>query len=160
MRAEIFWITNSLATMPRPRGNDWLEDEIIFYKNYGIDIIVSLLENHEIIELELENERIYCEKHNITFFSFPIADRNTPLYFENTLSFVKSLNDFITNGKRIAIHCRQGIGRASLIASCVLVLQNMTVETAFQQIEMARMCKVPDTQEQIDWVTKFLNKLI
>ena len=51
MRAEIFGITDSLATMPRLRGNDWLEDEIISYKNYGVEVIVSLLETDEIIEL-------------------------------------------------------------------------------------------------------------
>jgi protein-tyrosine phosphatase len=160
MRAEIFWINNSLAVMPRPRGNDWLEDEIISYKHFGVDVIVSLLENHETIELELESEQIFCEKHEIKFFSFPIADRDTPLYFENTHEFVKMLNDFIFDGKRIAIHCRQGIGRASLIASCVLVLQNMSAEDAFRQIEVSRTCKVPDTPEQIDWVKEFANKLL
>lgn len=160
MRAEIFWINDSLAVMPRPRGNDWLEDEIISYKHFGVDVIVSLLVNHETIELELESEQIFCEKHKIEFFSFPIADRDTPLYFENTIEFVKMLNDFIFDGKRIAIHCRQGIGRASLIASCVLVLQNMSAEDAFRQIEISRTCKVPDTPEQIDWVKAFANKLL
>ena len=67
MRAEIFWINEFIATMPRPRGNDWLEDEIISYKTFGVDVIVSLLETEEIIELELEKERILCEKYEIEF---------------------------------------------------------------------------------------------
>jgi hypothetical protein len=62
MLAEIYWITDSLAIMPRPRGNDWLEDEIISYRNYGVDIVVSLLESSEIYELEIEKEEFWCKE--------------------------------------------------------------------------------------------------
>ena len=155
MLAEVYWITDSLATMPRPRGNDWLEDEIISYKKSGVDIVVSLLEQDEINELEIEKEEFWCNEKGITFLNYPIGDRQTPKSFTETLELVRKLQNFITQGKKVAIHCRQGIGRATLIAVSVLVLQEYSVENAFVKITESRGCKVPDTQEQIDWVKSF-----
>lgn len=160
MIAEIFWITDSLATMPRPRGNDWLEDEIKSYKNFGVDVIVSLLENDEIIELELEEERNFCQQNEIEFLSFPIRDYQIPEDFKETLNFTQKLNQLIIENKRIAIHCRQGIGRSSLIASCVLILQGIEFEKVFNLITEKRGRKVPDTQEQVDWVKKFSEEFL
>src|ERR1700759_4273589 len=100
--------------MPRPRGNEWLEDEIISLKNFGVGVIVSLLESGEITELELDKERIYCERNEIVFLNFPIIDRYVPASFEETLSLAGKLKDFIDKKKKVAVHCRQGIGRSSL----------------------------------------------
>lgn len=158
MIAEIFWITDSLATMPHPRGNDWLEDEIISFKNFGVDVIVSLLEPNEIIELELEKERSFCRQYEIEFLNFPVSDFQTPESSEETFSFVKKLNNFILEKKKVGIHCRQGIGRSSIIAACILILQGINIENAFALISEKRQCKVPDTQAQIDWVKNFAQK--
>lgn len=159
MLAKVYWITDFLATMPRPRGNDWLEDEITSYKKSGVDVVVSLLEQSEIYELEIESEEFWCNEKGITFLSYPIGDRQTPKSFTETLEFVRKLQNFIIKGKKIAIHCRQGIGRASLIAVSLLVLQGYSVENAFGKITEARGCQVPDTQEQIDWVKSFTQKI-
>lgn len=40
-----------LAIMPRPRAGGWLEDEIASWKESGVDVVVSLIERAEIIEL-------------------------------------------------------------------------------------------------------------
>ena len=159
MLAEIYWITDFLATMPRPIGNDWLEDEIVSYKKSGVDVVVSLLERSEIYELEIEKEEFWCCEKGIIFLSYPIGDRQTPKSFTETLEFVRKLQNLVNEGKKIAIHCRQGIGRASSIAVCLLVLQGYSVENAFEKITEARACQVPDTQEQIDWVKSFAQKI-
>ena len=158
MRAEIFGINDFLAIMPRPRGNEGLEDEIISLKSFGVKAIVSLLEPGEIIELELDMEPVFCERNEIIFLNFPIADRQVPASFEETLTLVKKLSDFIDAGKKVAIHCRQGVGRSSLIAACVLVFQGASSKNVFERIAKARSCQVPDTNEQIDWVALFANK--
>jgi len=47
MRAEIYWIDGTwpgrLAIMPRPRGGDWLEDELRDCRRQGVVTLVSLL---------------------------------------------------------------------------------------------------------------------
>ena len=51
MTPDLFWIVGPwrgrLAIAARPRGGDWLEDEITGWRLAGIDIVVSLLESHE-----------------------------------------------------------------------------------------------------------------
>jgi len=65
--------------MPRPRGGDWLEDEIGSLRAVGVDVVVSLLEPAEIIELDLQAEMRICEMRHIEYLSFPIPDRGVPL---------------------------------------------------------------------------------
>lgn len=62
-------------------------------------------------------------------------------------------------GKSVAIHCRQGVGRSALVAACVLVLRRVLVNEAFEKIEEARGCAVPDTEEQRAWVSQFAESL-
>lgn len=61
MRSQVYWIglpmLGRLAIMPRPRAGDWLDEEILDWRAEGIDIVVSLLEREEVIELGLERER-------------------------------------------------------------------------------------------------------
>jgi len=51
MPPDIFWIKAAgrgrLAVMPRPRGGDWLEDEILHLKRSGIGTLVSMLTPEE-----------------------------------------------------------------------------------------------------------------
>ena len=55
----------------------------------------------------------------------------------------------------MAIHCRSGIGRSSLLAAAVLAAAGVGVNAAFQQIEQARGLSVPDTPEQKTWAENF-----
>jgi protein-tyrosine phosphatase len=163
MQVKIYWISElqcgRIGIMPRPRGGDWLEDEIISLGESNVDAVVSLLEPDEISELELEQEEIFCQKHGIAFLSFPIPDRNIPSSIMATQKFVQQLMNFLSERKTFVIHCRQGIGRSSMIAACVLVKNGLSVGDAFEKIARARGCPVPDTQEQCDWVGRFFHFL-
>jgi len=159
MLAEIYWITENLAIMPHPRGYDWLEDEIVSYKNFGVDVVVSLLERSEAYDLDIVKEEFLCSEKGILYLNLPIADKKVPEYFEKTSEFIKKLQSFIDENKKLAIHCRQGIGRPSMIAACLLVLQGFSVEDAFKKIADARGCEVPDTEEQRNWVKLFAQNL-
>lgn len=61
MRPEIFWIDASLpgriAIMPRPRAGDWLADEVAGWRAEGVDVVVSLLEPHEVAGFGLQHDR-------------------------------------------------------------------------------------------------------
>ena len=61
MYTKIYWILDfangaKLGIMPRPRGDDWLEEEITKFKKQNIGLLVSLLEQHEMNELGLRNQ--------------------------------------------------------------------------------------------------------
>jgi len=60
MKPKLFWIPGpwrgKLAVASRPRGGDWLEDEIKAWQQAGFDVIVSLLEKDEAAQFELGQE--------------------------------------------------------------------------------------------------------
>ena len=70
-----YWVDTGnplrLAIVPRPRGGDWLEDELDQMKRAGIDVLVSMLQVDEAAELGLSSEAELCEAKGIVFRSFP-----------------------------------------------------------------------------------------
>ena len=163
MQVKIYWIngieSGQLGIMPRPRGGDWLEDEIRSLKMSGVDAVVSLLEPEEITELDIAEEKSLCEANGISYLSFPIRDRDIPLSKRDALDFSRRLANLLHDGRSVVIHCRQGVGRSALIAACVLILNGVSVDKAFELIEHARGCSVPDTEEQCRWVAQFAEGL-
>jgi protein-tyrosine phosphatase len=163
MRTELYWIDGPwlghLAISSRPRGGDWLEDEVRSWRQDGIDVVVSLLTGDETTDLDLTQEAELCRVHGLQFLAFPIVDRSVPSSRRATLDFVEKLDNTLTEEKNVVIHCRQGIGRSALIAACLLVLTGMDPETAFQRVSAARGVSVPETPEQRDWVIEFSKKL-
>ncbi len=141
--------------MPRPRGGDWLEDEIQTWRRSGVDVVVSLLTPDEIADLSLAEEGRLSLANGIQFFSFPIADRGVPLSREAFSDLVMKLAEQLARGKNIAVHCRQGIGRAALVAICLLVLSGLDPETVIRRVSAARGCTVPETTEQKRWITDY-----
>lgn len=159
MKATLYWIDGPwrgrLAILPRPRGGDWLEDEVRSWRAAGIDIVVSALMNEEIAELDIAGEAAHCRANGIEYVSFPVADRGVPSSAKATVELVHSLEGKLAEGKNVAVHCRQGVGRSALLVACLLVASGMDSETAFERIGKARGCSVPDTAEQREWAARF-----
>jgi protein-tyrosine phosphatase len=162
MRAEIFWIegvrAGRLAVLPRPRGGDWLEDEVRSLRDARVDVLVSLLSRDEVAELDLAEETACCAVAGIEFTSFPFADRGVPASEAEAFALVRTLAALMAGGKAVAVHCRQGVGRSALVAACILASLGEKPEKAFERITKARGCPVPDTPEQREWVLRFAER--
>ena len=157
--AKVYWIhelTNGarLGTMARPRGDQWLEDDITSLQKQGVSVLVSLLERGEVYELGLALEAESCAMVQIKFVNFPIPDREIPTSNAAVDALVNELKDLLSKGHSIAIHCRMGIGRSSIIAASVLLQKDDKVEDMIATISKARGLSVPDTEEQLSWLKK------
>ncbi len=157
MIPNIFEVTvvgvGSLFVMPRP-SLDWLKDEIQYYKSIEVDMVVSLLESHEARELGLVQEKEFLEEQGIEFISYQIKDHNLPKAADFG-ALVKTLHSDLESGKNIAIHCRAGIGRTGVLASCILILDGFKARTAIDMVSAARGVAIPDTEEQFDYICSF-----
>ncbi|HTP67629.1 MAG TPA: dual specificity protein phosphatase family protein [Dongiaceae bacterium] len=159
----VYWINEDkfrLGIAPRPRGNDWLDQEIGLLHKEGVAILVSALTVDEQVELGLENEANACRATGIDFVSFPIEDRSVPFSQKNFAVLIQRLTDLLASGKAVAIHCRTGIGRSSMISAALLMKQGYSADAAFRTIQVSRGCAVPDTLEQRKWIENcsFLRK--
>ena len=164
LKPTIYWIdgrwSGKLAILARPRGNDWLEDEINALSESGVDVLVSLLTNEENQELGLHEEAQIARSRGLMFMSFPVEDYDVPISLEGTFELINYLDDLLSRGKKVGVHCRQSIGRSSLIAACLLSLSGEDVDHCFKIISQARGTNVPDTPQQRDWVRTFARTFV
>jgi protein-tyrosine phosphatase len=65
---------------------------------------------------------------------------------------VTRLHALLVEGAAIAVHCRQGIGRSSLVVASVLVASGVGPEEAWRRVSEARGREVPDTAAQRAWL--------
>jgi len=148
-----------LVILTRPRGGDWLEDEVRNWERLGLEIVVSLLMPDETAEFGVGEEDRFCRLNSIQFISLPIPDRSVPRSRDKVLKLVKRLDGEIADGKMVGIHCRQGIGRSGLLAACLLVSNGLSPDAAFKRLTEARGYPVPETSEQRQWVEGFASEL-
>ena len=136
-----------LSTMAAPRGGDWLDDEMRGLRLLGVDTLVSLLTESEARELGLAGERSAAEEAGLRFLALPTPDLSTPRPRAVT-ELAARLRDELASGRGVAVHCRAGIGRSSLLAAVVLVLEGLPPSEAWERISLARGLPVPDTEAQ------------
>jgi protein-tyrosine phosphatase len=159
MFTELYWIDGPwpgrLAISARPRGGDWLEDEIRAWRMAGLDVIVSLLTPEEMESLGLQQEAEISQKNGLEFLSLPIVDRSVPTLDSKTVEILDQIEAALDQGKKITVHCRQGIGRSGLIAASLLVAKGTSPTAAVAQVGKVRRVVVPETPEQRAWIDTF-----
>ncbi len=153
-----FEITKSVVIVTRPRGDDWLQDDLVRLRTGGIDLLISCLTSGEEAELGLEREADEARAAGLEYVRLSIEDRTTPQPAV-VQKVVETLAPRIRTGTRVAVHCRQGLGRAPLIAGALLVGLGSSAEDAWERIERARGRPVPDTPEQRAWLRQFAIRL-
>jgi protein-tyrosine phosphatase len=155
VHTELFWIEGpwpgKLAISARPRGGDWLEEELRGWSRDGIDDVVSLLTPDEEESLDLEAEGNLCRENGLSFRPFPIVDRSVPSRTE-AMHLIQQLDADLAKGKNLVVHCRQGIGRSGLIAAGLLVARGVSPEEAMKRASAARHVPIPETVEQRLWI--------
>lgn len=121
MWTELHWIEGpwpgKLAMAARPRGGDWLGDEIASWRHAGVDTIFSLLTPEEESDLDITHEEAIAKSHGMRFLRLPIPDREVPHSEEQVSKSLGKLQAELEAGRNVVLHCRQGIGRTGLVAA-------------------------------------------
>ena len=155
----LYWLDGpwkgKLALAARPRGGDWLEDDVADWKRAGISAVLSLLTPEEQKELELQNEAREVRAQGLGFSSFPIPDLQVPRSEAKLAEALKNVTADLSSGRNVLIHCRQGIGRTGVIAACLLIQSGMSPGAAVEFVSAARGVTVPETQEQREWIERY-----
>jgi protein-tyrosine phosphatase len=164
MRTDWFTIPapypGRLAVAPRPRGGDWLEDEMVGWRAAGAGLVVSLLTPGEAAEFELGDEAAAANASGMRFIGFPVPDRDVPASRERFRELVSEVAGELAAGRGVVIHCRQGIGRAGLLAAGVLIATGFGPAEAVSRVSAARGRPVPETPAQRRWLDEFAGELL
>jgi protein-tyrosine phosphatase len=151
---ELYWVNDVIAVATRPRGGDWLRDDLTAAQLRGVRHVVSCLTPAEESELELENESEVARSLGLNFTRIPIEDFGIP---KPTVvgQALSRISRSATPKAKVAIHCRQALGRSPLVAAAMLVRGGMKPGEAWETVAKARGRPVPETEEQREWLTRF-----
>ena len=94
----------SLAVVLRPRGDDWLKDELMRMKRDGVETVVSLLEPTEAAALGLRDEGSLAEEIGMRFLSFPVPDVHVPADVSAFRRYVDNLGLGSTEAATLIAH--------------------------------------------------------
>ena len=139
-----------LWTMPAPNGAR-LPDELDALRRAGVNTLVSLLDDREADALDLAGEAGAASAVGVRFVQLPTSDFGVP-DADDALAVARGVRDDLLVGRGVAIHCRAGIGRSSLLAAVVLRLEGVRPAEAWALIGRARGVPVPETQAQRDFL--------
>jgi protein-tyrosine phosphatase len=152
-------VTGVLGITPRPRGGDWLDDELRTLATSGIHVLVSLLESLEAQELGLEGEAALCASNGLEFVNVPIPDLGVPDDFAQFARVAAEVDEHLRAGRRVAVHCRQSVGRSGLFAVSLAVMTGLDLPSAIEAVSTARGIRVPETPTQLAWLRQHQSQL-
>lgn len=94
-----------LALAARPRGGDWLEDEMAGWQRKGINTVFSLLTEAEETALGLRLERTEATSHGMRFLSFSIEDRQVPTSPSELAKALENIEDELKRSLALGQDC-------------------------------------------------------
>jgi len=159
MSTKLYWAEGpwlgKLALAARPRGDDWLEDEIASWRGEGVDTVFSLLTSEEENDLGLSNEARQVKARGMQFLSLPIPDRDVPDSDIQVAKTLEKVDADLSAGKNVVVHCRQGVGRSGLISAALFVMKGFTPEAAIKNLSASRGTSIPETAAQRRWIDHY-----
>lgn len=146
--------------MPHPSSGERLDVQVHALRMAGVEVIVSLLAREEISELCLQEEPALCERHQMEFIWFPITDHHAPASMRRALRLIRKIVARLQQQKRVAIHCRMGIGRSGMIAAGTLMMLKMDMDAALKRLSEARGAEIPETEAQRRWLKRMSRRIL
>lgn len=125
-------------------GHGWARDlsiDIQAIRDWGADAIVTLMEDWEMRQYEVENLGSEIHTAGMTWLHLPIADGRAPSaeWDAKWISMHKeTLCSALQEGKSILIHCLGGRGRTGTVAALLLIVLGDGVDEAIAKVRTAR----------------------
>jgi protein-tyrosine phosphatase len=124
-------------------------------KTYEIAVLVSLIEDHELIELQIPTLVERAQAHGIMVSRFPIRDGDLPRDMPRFHDLVRFVVNEAVAGRHVAIHCKGGLGRAGTVGGCVLRASGLDSDDALRELASTRSPNCPETGKQREFVRTF-----
>jgi protein-tyrosine phosphatase len=139
--------------MARPSGGDELDDAMAALAAAGVRVLASLLTDEEMAADGLAQEGHAAAGAGLEFLRLPTPDGGVPDR-AGALTMAGILHSRLAGGAGVVVHCAAGIGRSSLLAAAVLVLEGAEPAGAWAAITAARGRPVPDNAAQQDFIDR------
>lgn len=100
----------------------------------GFDTFIDLTQPDELpVYLTLLNEKSRVNDLQVNYLRFPILDRGLPVR-RDMIAILDALDEALSNGHKVYLHCWGGVGRTGTVVGCYLVRHGRTGRQALDQI--------------------------
>jgi protein-tyrosine phosphatase len=143
-------------------GGTWercLEEDLEAIKEWGAEAILTLLEHHELEMMEVSELPEKARLYGIALYHLEITDMMPPdqRFQERWEEVGPALRRILSNGGKVLIHCRGGLGRTGTIAAQLLVDFGVKNRDAIRMVRNARPGSI-QTREQEEYVLNHVRK--
>lgn len=120
--------------------DDRIENDLQSIKNWGASVIVTLLEVRELAMLGIADLPVKALSMNILWLHLPIRNMGLPdESFEESWKWAgPRLLKLLSEGQRVFIHCKEGVGRSGVVAARLLIESGADPATAMKIVRKAR----------------------
>lgn len=124
-------------------------------RDWGAEVLVSLLEEHEYVEVGVSDFSRMVPK-GILHLKLPIKDMATPdeAWEQQWKKEGRIIRSVLRRGGKVCIHCMGGLGRTGMVAARLLVEFGVHPERAIKTVREARPGTI-QTREQEDYIRSF-----
>lgn len=143
---------------PSYYGDSWERDlrsdlEVVVHS--GATTLVTLMEDHELQKLKVEELGYMARQLGLEWFHLPITDLSVPgpEFEAQWQESGKKLREKLQAGERIVLHCRGGLGRTGTIAARLAIELGWNPKDALLAIREARRGTV-ETIDQENYVLR------
>ena len=121
---------------------------------FGARVIVSFLVDSELELLGIADHESIARGQGIRVYRLPVPDGGAPASTDDVVQLVRAVIAWLESGETVVVHCRAGLGRSGLFASCCLVAVGHEPDEAVRIVQAARVGAI-ETPEQRAFVGHF-----
>ncbi|SEG11076.1 cyclin-dependent kinase inhibitor 3 family protein [Vibrio hangzhouensis] len=143
-----------LTPCPGTKGTS-LDESLAQLKEQGVTIIVTALDEHEMIAKGVSELGQKAKALGMKWFQTPIEDDQAPGedFAADWKTIAPELHQAVNAGEKIVMHCMGGSGRTGLLAANLLLEKGWDLETIRREVQALRPGAFTK-QPQIDYVEK------
>lgn len=117
-----------------------LVDDLLTIRNWGAAALVTLIDDLEFKILGVREFPATVASLNLPWFHLPIRNLGIPdeSFDRQWQGAGPLLCKLLREGERVVVHCKEGIGRAGIIAARLLIEMGTPAEKAISLVQRAR----------------------
>lgn len=102
-------------------NRDLNKDLLRLRLDYETDILITLLEEHQLEDIQIFDLGKVAEAQGIKSIRFPIKDKSIPTSIDEFIHLINNILKVVTERQTLVIHCQAGLGHIGRVTACYLV---------------------------------------
>jgi protein-tyrosine phosphatase len=137
-----------------------LETDLKQLQDTNVDVVLVCLDDYELMKLGIQwnDYRQTAKLHHLKLLRLPMIEGGTPSSLQELENILNLLSNELLQSKSIVCHCRCGIGRAGLVAACLLIRLGICTDasSAIHFVRSKRHIKAIETQSQEHFIKTYV----